>query len=310
MNITTKQFQLSEDLPLVWDFLTDIYEKGADNGVTAPFFEYAMNSNWMDKSYTDLDRLWFDGDKVVALVFYEDPVTNIFFNVRRGYEFLVDEMIDYAVEKMPNFDDQQQFVLFGGQECLKKAAEKRGYRQVFEYEDRVFDFENELSYELPKGYRFVDPDKVEILKLAKLCWYGFGHSEIGEFTDWDKEDDSDEWTPAKQYRCFLESAQNLSPHETHDYDIIIEDENGEYVCYSGMWWVPENQLAYMEPLCTHPDHRRKGLAAAALTLHYRRMKALGATHMTGGSDPFYERIGYGKGFHWTFWKKQDDNLKG
>ena len=146
MSITTKQFQLSEDLALIWDFLTDMYEKGADNGVAAPFFEYAMHSNWMDKSYTDLDRLWFDGDKVVALVFYEDPVTNIFFNVRRGYEFLVDEMIDYAVEKMPNFDDQQQFVLFGGQECLKKAAEKRGYRQVFEYEDRVFDFENEFFF--------------------------------------------------------------------------------------------------------------------------------------------------------------------
>ena len=168
MNITTKQFQLPEDLNIVWDFLTDIYEKGADNGVAAPFFEYAMNSMWMDKSYTDRDRLWFDGDKVVALVFYEDPVTNIFFNVRRGYEFLVDEMIDYAVEKMPNFDDQQQFVLFGGQECLIKAAEKRGYKKVFEYEDRVFDFENELNYELPEGYRFVDPDKVDILKLAKV----------------------------------------------------------------------------------------------------------------------------------------------
>ena len=229
MNITTKQFQLPEDLNLVWDFLVDIYEKGEDRGVAAPFFEYAMHSNWMDKSYTDRDRLWFDGEKVVALVFYEDPVTNIFFNIRRGYEFLADEMIDYAIAKMPNFDDQQQFVLFGGQECLKNAAEKRGYQKVFEYEDKVFDFENELSYELPEGYRFVEPDKVEILKLAKLCWYGFGHSERGEFVDWDKEDDSDEWTPAKQYRCFLESAQNMSPHETHDYDVIIEDENGEYV---------------------------------------------------------------------------------
>ena len=29
----------------------------------------------------------------------------------------------------------------------------------------------------------------------------------------------------------------------------------------------------------------------------------GATHMTGGSDPFYEKIGYGKGLHWSFWKK-------
>ena len=70
-----------------------------------------------------------------------------------------------------------------------------------------------------------------------------------------------------------------------------------------MWWVPENKLAYMEPLCTHPDHRNRGLAAAALTQHYRTLKPLGATHMTGGENPFYKKVGYGKGSHWTFWKK-------
>ena len=39
------------------------------------------------------------------------------------------------------------------------------------------------------------------------------------------------------------------------------------------------------------------------------MKALGATHMTGGENPFYEKIGYGKGFRWTFWKKQNRTEK-
>ena len=98
-----------------------------------------------------------------------------------------------------------------------------------------------------------------------------------------------------------------SPHSTHEYDVVIADENGEYACFSGMWWIPQNKLAYMEPLCTSPEHRRKGLAAAALTRHYRRMKALGATHMSGGEDPFYEKIGYGNGYHFSFWKKADKN---
>ena len=55
-----------------------------------------------------------------------------------------------------------------------------------------------------------------------------------------------------------------------------------------------------------PEHRRKGLAAAALSRHYHTMKALGATHMTGGADPFYEKIGYGNGSHWTIWKRDGD----
>ena len=35
------------------------------------------------------------------------------------------------------------------------------------------------------------------------------------------------------------------------------------------------------------------------------MKALGAERMTGGGDPFYEKLGYGKGIHWTFWKREE-----
>ena len=52
-----------------------------------------------------------------------------------------------------------------------------------------------------------------------------------------------------------------------------------------------------------PEHRKKGLASAALSLHYKRMKALGATHMTGGGDPFYQKLGYEKGYHCTIWRK-------
>ena len=304
MNITTKQFQIFTDIDLVWDFLVDIYEEGSDLGVAAPFFEHAIKASWMDSSYSYLDRFWLDDGKVVAFVFYEAPVTDIYFKVRRGYEFLADELIDYAISTMPDFDDNQQFIIFGGQQFLMEAAARRGYTKVYEFEDRIFDFKNELNYELPDGYHFVEPEDVDVLKLSKLCWYGFGHGENGEFKDYDKYDDSNDWTPAKSHKDIVGDVMAPSPHSTHEYDIIIADENGEYVCFSGMWWIPENKLAYMEPLCTSPEHRHKGLAAAALTKHYRRMKDLGATHMTGGENPFYEKIGYGKGFHWTFWKKQ------
>lgn len=84
MNITTKQFQLLSDADLVWDFLTDIYDREHGSGVAAPFFEYALQSSWMDTSYSYLDRLWLDGDRVAAFVFYEAPVTDIFFQRQEG----------------------------------------------------------------------------------------------------------------------------------------------------------------------------------------------------------------------------------
>ena len=303
MAITTKQFQLLTDINLVWDFLVDIYDRENGSGMPAPFFEHAIRASWMDASYSHLDRLWFDGDKVVAFVYYEAPVTDIYFAVRKGYEYLADELVDYAVTTMPDFDGNQQFVLFNGQEFLKEAAKKRGYDMVYEYESRVFDFENELNYELPEGYHFVESSDIDVLKLSRLCWYGFDHGDRQVFTDWDKYDDSNDWTPAKSHKDCVSEFMAPSPHSTHEYDVVIADENGEYVCFAGMWWIPQNKLAYMEPLCTSPEHRRRGLAAAALTEHYRRMKALGATHMSGGEDPFYEKIGYGNGFRFSFWKK-------
>lgn len=35
----------------------------------------------------------------------------------------------------------------------------------------------------------------------------------------------------------------------------------------------------------------------------QKVKTLVATHMTGGGDPFYEKIGYGKGIHWNCYKR-------
>ena len=304
MSITTKQFQLLTDIDLVWDFMVDIYDRENGSGVAAPFFEHAILASWADNSYSFLNRFWLDGGRVVAFVFSESPVTDIYFSVRKGYEYLADELIGYAMDTMPHWDNKQQLVLFNGQEFLMEAAEKRGFVKVFEYEDRIFDFENELNYELPEGYHFVEPEDIDIVKIGRLCWYGFDHGDKGEFTDFDRYDDSLDWTPAKSFKDCLADFMAPKPHAMPELGIVIADESGEYVCFSGMWWVPQNRLAYMEPLCTAPEHRRKGLAAAALTQHYRRMKALGATHMTGGGDPFYEKIGYGKGLQLTFWKRE------
>ncbi len=38
MSITTKQFQLLSDINMVWDFLTDIYDRETGSGAAAPFF--------------------------------------------------------------------------------------------------------------------------------------------------------------------------------------------------------------------------------------------------------------------------------
>ena len=305
MNIKTKQFQILTDINLVWNFMTDIYDPYFANGVAAPFFEYALTSKWMDKEYLHLNRLWMAGDIVVGFVFTEAVVTSVFFNLRPGYEGLADEMVEYAQNSFPDLGGERELVIFSGQEALIRAAEKEGYKVSYENADFLFDFRKSgLSYDLPEGFHFVDPFKCDLLKLAKCTWNGFNAEELGPFKNWNIPDSETPWNPHKAYTGVVNSAVAPPPHATHEYNVIIADENEDYMCFSGMWWVPENKLAYMEPLCTVPEYRRRGLAAAALTQHYRRLKVLGAEYMTGGGDDFYRKVGYEEGIHWLHWKKR------
>lgn len=293
MNIKTKQFQILTDIDLVWKLMTDIYDHEETNGPAAPFFEYAIISSWLDKAYLRMNRLWLDGDLPVAFVFYESPVTSTYFVLRPGYEFLAGEMIEYAESAYPKFDEPREMILLKGQKALIEAAEKRGYNVEYEQTDRIFDFrKGKLDYPLPEGYRFVDSSESDPLKSAKCLWDGFNSEEHGEFRGWDIPTKAGGVSPHELYTDVLCATASPSPHATYEHTVIIADKNGDYVCFSGMWWVPENKLAYMEPLCTVPSHQRKGLAAAALSRHDKVMRALGAEVMTGGGNDFYKRIGY------------------
>ena len=291
-NITTRQFSVLADCGKIYQFMLDIYERDWRNGVPAPFFEYAFSSfaSWMDITYSYKNRIWEDNGQIVAFCFYEAPVTDIYFSLKPGYEELAPEMIAYADAHMPIKGEKIQLILFGGQDELMKAAMRMGYHQISEAMDMQFDFEETLDYPLPKGFHFVKPEEYDMAKGNKCCWKGFDH-EQSEGT----------WNYQYEQNDYL---LQIAPHATWEHAVAIADEEGEYACYAGMWWTPENKLAYMEPLCTIPEYRNRGLASAALSELYRRMKQLGVTHMTGGMNEFYKKIGYKPAVRWTYWQKQ------
>lgn len=290
-NITTRQFSVLADCGKIYHFMLDIYEKDWRNGVPAPFFEYAFSSfaDWMDITYSYKNRIWEDNGEIVAFCFYENPMTDIYFSLKPGYEELASEMIAYADKHMLMKNSKIQLILFDGQDALIKAAAETGYHQVWEGMDMQFDFNDELNYPLPEGFHFVRHDECDMDKVSKCCWKGFDH-----------EQDEGPWNHQCEQSNYLLKA---APHATTNLAVTIADEKDEYVCYAGMWWTPENKLAYMEPLCTIPEYRNRGLASAALSELYRKMKKLGATHMTGGDNEFYRKIGYNRAVKWTYWQK-------
>lgn len=111
------------------------------------------------------------------------------------------------------------FVLFEGQNAALKAVEKRGYAKLFDYNEMVYDFRKPLEYSLPEGFQFVEPGKASVEKIMECCWKGFDHEQT-----------EGPWNGEAESGYYLLSA----PHATAEYNVIIENAEGDYVCYAGM----------------------------------------------------------------------------
>lgn len=71
--------------------------------------------------------------------------------------------------------------------------------------------------------------------------------------------------------------------------------------------MPENRLAYLEPVATDPDYGRLGLGRAVVLETLRRVQSAGATVAWVGSDQgFYRSFGFRRMFQRDLWVKYLD----
>ena len=277
-NIVKRPYRELCDFPKVYDFMVKNFSIDCKYGSYAPFFEYSLATPWFDHFQNHRFAVWEEDNEVVAFCWCESRLGQVYFDLSEGYEFLIPEMISHAENRLRDDNGKLQLMVYASQKAVLEEAQKQGYKIVWREESGILDFsKKQLNASLPEGYEFESPNKIDVSKVTDMTWRGFdneGTSPGG--VEWD-------------YHTLA------APHATPELDVIIKTTDGEYVCFAGMWWVPENKLAYMEPLCTVPEHRHKGLASAALSELYRRMSKLGATHMTGGTNEFYYKIGFEKG---------------
>jgi GNAT superfamily N-acetyltransferase len=130
---------------------------------------------------------------------------------------------------------------------------------------------------LPEGFRLISlADDNDLPRLTRLIWRGFDHG------DGPPDDRLDE-------RRLMQSA----PNYRKDLNIVAVAPDGTFASYCGMWYEPTGRLAYVEPVCTDPAYRRRGLASAAILEGIRRCAALGATvACVGSTKPVYRSLGF------------------
>jgi len=100
-----------------------------------------------------------------------------------------------------------------------------------------------------------------------------------------------------------------SPSFRSDLDLVAEAPDGSFAAYVGVTYDPANRRGIFEPVCTHPQHRRRGLAMALMLEGVHRLMALGATDAyvdTGdaaAANALYDAVGFGEAYRGLIWRK-------
>lgn len=100
-----------------------------------------------------------------------------------------------------------------------------------------------------------------------------------------------------------------SPSFRHDLNLVAEAPDGTIVSHVGVTYDGATKRGIFEPVCTHPDYQRKGLARALMVEGLHRLRALGASDAyvdTGdgmGSNWLYEAVGFTEVYHGSVWRK-------
>lgn len=238
--------------------------------------------------WEDMVRLWEDdaGNIVgVTCIEHPDPTHpgfgEIFIQRHPDHVDLIEGMVSIGEELYVDPSRNRVHTwAFEGDTDLIAVLESRGYVRKDESECGYLEcrFEEIPEPDLPDGYRLLSmADRIDIEKRREIFGRGFNH------------EDPKEWPSAFSYKELMRA-----PDYHPENDLFVVAPDGTYAACAVVWHDDVNKIGHLEPLGTHPDHRRKGLAEQILWEGIRRLKAQGATLMPmgGGFEPFYRAFGF------------------
>ena len=111
---------------------------------------------------------------------------------------------------------------------------------------------------------------------------------------------------ALEYQNFT----RLAPSFHTDLDLVAVAADGTFAAYVGIPYDEVNRRGIFEPVCTHPNHQRQGLARTLMLEGLRRLYALGAVDVTVGTgdmipaNRLYDSLGFTEVQKGYVWQKQ------
>ena len=244
-------------------------------------------------------RLWETEDgRLVGVIHTEGARGDAYLEIHPDYRQIEEEIIEWAENNLAvavDNGDEKKLVIFTYEYDLprRRLLEKRGYKKLESggvIRRMRFGNRSIPDSQIADGYvmREVRPDDIdECQKIANLLNASFRRN----------------IHTAREYQSFAEN----SPSYNRDLELVAVAPDDSFAAHVGMIYDEVNHYGLFEPVCTHPDHVRKGLAGTLMFEGMRRVRALGATevNVATGDQPaankLYESVGFPevyKGYNW------------
>ena len=291
-NIIQRRYNILTDFSRVYDFLEETYDVETLNSYLLPqYFEYAHHLLWFDYVRAHKMGLWEDNNEIVGIAAYEMNIGTAHLHTRKGYEFLLPELLDWAEKEITVIENDKHTLkvwITSKEPNKQNLLKERGYNLERSDDVTIFNYKKPFrSRQLPEGFKIIDETEVDYDKLATCYWQGF---------------DNKGAAPENNIDGVIKCCN--APHADMSLATIVVAPNGEYVSALGMWYDKRNKYAYLEPMATIPEYRRMGLGTIALMEAMKKTKELGATYCFGGPVlNFYPVIGFETVCQRELWQK-------
>ena len=295
MTPTVRAYRHRADFDAVGEFLVEVYEPGeVFANWLQPRWEYMHFHPYIDGIPLERFGVAVEDGQIVGVVHLEHSPAFTYFQVRPGCDHVKEALLDHAERNFGGYSrslEQNVLGMFVNEfdETMTALLRERGYRQSPDFgedQSRLLLDRPLPEVALPPGFR-VQSLAVEndLRKVNAVLWRGFDH----------------EGPPPEEEIAGRRRSQQ-APHFRKDLNVVAIAPDGGYAAYAGMWVVPRNRVAYVEPVATDPAYRRMGLGRAAVVETLRRAAALGAeVAWVGSSIEFYAAIGFELMFTSRFW---------
>lgn len=232
-------------------------------------------------------RLWETGGRLIGVAHPEgEQRGNAWLQIHPDYRHLEPEMLDWCETALatPGDDGRLQLALqvYSHDDARQQMLRERGYQQLEGYGVLRWREPGQTIPDAPapEGYliRSMRPDNWnDTVRWSEVERAVFRHADT---------------TPEGLARL------HTSPSYRSDLHIVAEARDGSFAAFAGLTFEPVHRTAIFEPVGTHPNHLRKGLAAAVMREGLRRLAALDVSRVyvgTGDSVPanrLYESLGF------------------